>query len=216
MKKFFVSLICLPAFFSLAHASPITVFDSLPGDNVYTGYTISNLPYYTSVAASFSTLAVGSLMLDNVEVTLLASKPNDGGMLTVGLYADSSTSPGALLDSLGTINDSSLTTSPADYAFPVTPFPLASGRYWIVISSSNGSSAAWSMTDIMTGVGVSSGYFGDPYDKYVPNSNTGYGDPFNQVAFEMQVDGFTPEPSTILLGAIGLAMLAAYRRRVAS
>jgi MYXO-CTERM domain-containing protein len=32
----------------------------------------------------------------------------------------------------------------------------------------------------------------------------------------MQVDGFTPEPSTILFGAIGLAMLAAYRRRVAS
>ena len=213
MKKFFVSLVCLPAFFSLAHASPVTAFDSLPGDNYYTGYTISNLPYYTSVAASFSTLNAD---LDNVEVNLLASNPNDGGMLSVGVYADSSTSPGALLDSLGTIKDSSLTTSPADYAIPVPPFPLASGRYWIVISSSDGSSAAWNMTDITTGTGVSSEYFGDPFDGYVLNSSTGYGAPFNQVAFEMQVDGFTPEPSTILFGAIGLAMLAAYRRRVAS
>jgi hypothetical protein len=216
MKNFFVSLICLPAFFSLAHASPITVFDSLPGDNFYTGYTIANSPYYTSVAASFSILSTDSLMLDDVEVTLLASNPKDGGMLNVGLYSDSSTSPNTLLDSLGTINDSSLTTSPAEYAIPVTPFSLASGRYWIVISSSDGSSAAWGMTDIMTGAGVSSGYFGDPYDGYVLNSNTGYGAPFNQVAFEMQVDGLTPEPSTILFGAIGLAMLAAYRRRVAS
>jgi hypothetical protein len=214
MKNFFVSLICLPAFFSLAHASPVTVFDSLPGDNYYTGYTISNLPYYTSAAASFSTL--NGFTLDNVEVTLLASNPNDGGMLNVGVYADSSTSPGALLDSLGTIEDSSLTTSPAEYAIPVTPFPLATGRYWIVISSSDSSSAAWSMTDIVTGAGVSSEYFGDPFDGYVLNSNTGYPAPFNQVAFEMQVDGIAPEPSTILFGAIGLAMLAAYRRRVAS
>src|ERR1019366_10083937 len=44
------------------------------------------------------------------------------------------------------ISDTSLTGTPANYDFPVSPIALAPGRYWVGISTSDNSTAAWPNT----------------------------------------------------------------------
>jgi len=202
-----LELACL----SFAHASPITtVFDNLGGANTYDG-AIVYAPYYYAVYASFTTLDP-EFVLDDVKADLLlVGSPT--GMLDIALYSDSANAPGSLLESIGTIDDSSLTATPAIYDFPVSPITLAPGEYWFGITSAgsptDNSDAAWVMTNDLSG-GVGSQYYYESWDHTLSNSKIG-------LALKMDVSGYdAPEPSTILFGAIGLAMLAAYRRRVAS
>jgi len=161
------------------------------------------------VYGSFSVFST-DFSLESVDVALLATKPTDGGSLNLGLYTDSGTAPGTLVGSLGTIADASLGTTTSDYDFSLAnPLALAPGRYWVGISSVDDSSAAWSMAKDISGAGVLNEYYGDTADGYYANNYSGY--PY---AFRMDVAGAdAPEPSTILLGAFGLALLAAYRRR---
>ena len=219
MKKYLAALICLPAFLGFAHASTITVFDSLGGTGetslAFVYQAVPGTDYYSSLYASFSTVNP-SFMLGDVKVNLMLTAPAAAGAgLDISLYRNSGTAtPGSWMSLLGTISDSSLTTTPANYDFPVSPLALSPGRYWIGISSFDNSTAAWGVTYDTSGAGVMNEYFGDPNpnDKYFPNVGSNY-----SVALKMDVNGAdVPEPSTILLGAIGLAMLAAYRRRVVS
>ena len=89
-------------------------------------------------ADSFSTGAAGTL--GDVKLLLLATTPGDGGAITVNLLSDSSTSPGSVIEPLGTISDSSLSTSYSTQdvsGFP--PVALSAGtRYWIQLVATTG------------------------------------------------------------------------------
>jgi hypothetical protein len=104
-------------------------------------------------------------------LALVLSVSGSAGSITIGLYADSGTSPGALLTVIATRIDSQLTISPVDYNFPLlTPFALAAGtRYWIGMSTSNDSLAGWGYTGDMSGIGVASEYGADNTFGVVPN-----------------------------------------------
>lgn len=106
-----------------------------------------------------------------VTLAVLLSASASAGSITIGLYADSATSPGALLAVIGTRDDNQLTTSPVDYDIPLlTPFALAAGtRYWIGMSTSNHSLAGWGYTGDVSGIGVASEYGADNTSGVVPN-----------------------------------------------
>jgi hypothetical protein len=141
-------------------------------------------------------------------------RPHDGGgSITVGLYADSSTSPGALLSGIGTLTDDSLTTMLANYDFPLgSAYPLAANqRYWIGISTNNGSIAGWAVAQDDSGFGVPSEFW---YASGMAHPNT---DP----PFQMLVGGSSnispaAAPSTFILVLVGLAGASLYwnRRRI--
>ncbi len=211
MKKLLATLICLPAFFGFAYANTITVFDSItnpPSSTDYTGSVVQ-----TSVYSSFSTVNPDFVVTDIQLLLNAPASPPPTGALHIGIYSDSMTSPAGQLYSLGTLTDTSIASSlTGDFDF-IGGFLLDTpGRYWIGVSSvgTTTTTAAWDVTYETGGTGVSSEYWNVPV--YGTFANTDY-----DWTYQMQVSGFqAPEPSTILLGAIGLAMLAAYRRRVAS
>jgi MYXO-CTERM domain-containing protein len=208
MKRLVTMLVCLPAFFSLAHASPITLFDSLADSADYVNPLIFQ-PFYTGVDNSFST-GGNEFIMTNVEVPLELTGIPTNGEFTVALYSDLATTPGSELALLGTMSDTSLTDTLTDYNFPTSIDLAPHTRYWIGISSSLAfpSVAGWGFTFSPSGPGVLPEFVGYP--------GAGYSISQNSQAFLMDVTGSNaPEPSTVLLGVIGLAMLAAYRRRVA-
>jgi len=84
----------------------------------------------------------------------------------VGLYTDSATGPGSLLETLGTIPDSHLNTTLAVLDFSLSsPEALAANtRYWIGVSATN-SSAEWSFDATNGGTGVANEY--NDYDSSV-------------------------------------------------
>src|SRR5581483_4195163 len=189
-------------------ARATVAFNNLAEPNVG-NRTAFSTPQYQS----FSTPGSVFLLAD-VQLLLTGPGSSDTASFTVGLYADSSTSPGTLLNTLGTLTDNSVPGSGftiEDFSF--SPISLsANTRYWIGISSSNGSLAEWSLGFGPTAgdVGVAGEFTDDSgsvSSTAFPGSHT--------LAFQMQVmDGpATPEPSTIVLGLSGLVLLAAWKRR---
>lgn len=167
---------------------------------------------------SFSTGA-GSFSLTDVQL-LLNGNPADSNSFSVGLYADSSTTPGSLLVNLGSLNDMSLTLNcNCVYDFAVTPFALsASTRYWIGLTENGASSVNW---DIEGGFVTPAGdiealtEFHDDTGIVGPDVSGGG---FLE-AFQMQVTvsptvvvSGAPEPSTLLLGGAGLIALRLLRK----
>ncbi|MGA3131866.1 MAG: choice-of-anchor R domain-containing protein [Terracidiphilus sp.] len=159
----------------------------------------------------FDSFSTGSspVLLDSVTLELLLDPGNgnsgDGGIVTVTLDSDNSTSPGSALETIGTIGDSALTFSPADYTL-TTDFALsADTRYWIELTSPGGASSAdWSWNFGTSGPGVAGEYYGNESGVH---QNTGG-------PYLMDVEAtVTPEPSSLLLLGSGLMMLAAPLRR---
>ena len=211
MKRLLAIVICLPVFLGLAHASPITLFDSIDGSTNFAlnGIVKTTGTTYTGLYASFSTLA-SAFALQTVELALADKVAPTTGGFTVNLVADSSTTPGGLLDVIATEPDTFLTTSLTDYTFATNIALAPNTRYWIEVlaNPTNSSVGGWELTQTLTGPEVSTEYFGQNSGFVDPNSTAGF-------AFEMNLDGVnTPEPSTIFLGLIGLAILAAHRLRV--
>jgi len=138
------------------------------------------------------------------------------GTLDIGLYANITTgispfnAPGALIASLGTLSDTSLTSSPAEYDISLTANPTLapSTRYWIGLSGSTEAYWTWS-TDI-TGVGVAGEFFSNKNGTY-PNTDGPY-----QMALTTTAPATTPEPASVLLILTGLGTLGLLRRRVNS
>jgi hypothetical protein len=209
MKKLLMT-VTLSAFFGLAaHANPITTLFNSLGDAVDNPPIIGTIAGNGGLWASFSTLS-SPYLLNDVMVDLQVSAPSSG-VLDVELYADDpGVGVGTELDLLGTINDSSLTTSAATYSFTDFDISLnADTRYWIGITSvGNEDTAYWDTTEVLDGPEVSTEYVGGPGWEDLNAAED------NLYAQSMEIDS-TPEPSTILLGVIGIAMLVAFRRRVA-
>jgi hypothetical protein len=153
---------------------------------------------------SFSTGA-GGFSLADVKV-LISANPSTGS-ISVGLYSDSSTSPGGLLTTIGTRTDNTLPSSLSVVDFPLgSPYSLgASERYWLGIASTDGSTAVWAWALDQTALGVAGEYFAAGKSVY-PNNFTG---PYQMALSSTAV----PLPGALLLLGPALAGLAAIRRR---
>jgi uncharacterized protein (TIGR03437 family) len=106
----------------------------------------------------------------------LALLPPPSSGTSVALFSDSSTHPGALLQAIGTLADTSLPMSGAKlFDFPVTPSIQLSAntRYWIVFASAASSPAGLVWSEDSSGTGVASQF--NLYDGEIfSNSNGPY------------------------------------------
>jgi hypothetical protein len=159
---------------------------------------------------SFSTGATASVLS-----LVLINLTNDGvtgstGSFSVNLYADSSTSPGALLTTIATLPDSDLSTTIDSIAlFPATPELLAANtRYWIGLVGPT-SAVAWSVASDATGTGVAGEFWASTpggFPSVIANSDA-------NPPYQMLVSVTTPsvpEPSTwamLILGFAGLGFV---------
>jgi hypothetical protein len=130
------------------------------------------------------------------------------GSITVALYSSTTGSPPAPLSQiavLGTLSDTSLTSSPAVYDFPVPDIPLAAGtRYWIMVSTSSDSIALWAW-GADAGTGVTAEYFTNETGVH-PNS----GLPYLMEVTVLPGVSVTPTPPSLILVLIGLGGIAFY------
>jgi len=96
-----------------------------------------------------------------------------GDVITVGLYADSGTSPSTQLAVLGTIDDSTLSMPPSlvDVGLVSNPVLSSDTRYWIGLSTTGASVWEWSFDT--SGTGVAGEFFGNENSDF-PNSDGPY------------------------------------------
>jgi hypothetical protein len=161
---------------------------------------------------SFST---GASPFDFTSLTVLLDGTASSGTITAYLLADSSTSPGAVLETIGEIDESVITGSPTQYTLDTSFTLSADTRYWIELTATD-NAAGWDWSNDVSGPGVASQYYSN-YEKgdivrVFPNSPTG---PY-QGPYQMEVSGSlaaVPEPRTISLllaaGLVGLGFLRA-------
>jgi hypothetical protein len=155
------------------------------------------------LADSFSTSTSRGSLTD-VQVRLIRQGAPQGS-ITVNLLSDNSTAPGMVLTTIGTLDDTAISTSLANYDFPLaTPFGLAaSTRYWIELSSNNLSNSLWGRSTDISGPGVAN-EFVDALGVF-PNSD----DPFQMQITSGAAIGVAAaaEPGTLWLMGIGIAGL---------
>jgi len=169
------------------------------------------------LADSFFTGATGYTLTD---VTLsLVLQGSATGSIAVELLSDSSTSPGSILATIGTINDSAVGFDPANYDFAVSPtIALAAmTRYWIEVVDGGGPSAssiAWTWANDLSGTGVlTSG--GGEYNVNAASQAVEQNS-LSNLPYQMGVFGtpssVIPEPSSVVLLGLGLGAIAAVGR----
>jgi PEP-CTERM motif len=211
-KRTVLSSVLVLAFTCAASASTI-IYNNLSSSNQGVDYVY---PTWGPLADSFSTPASG-FSLGDVQV-LLQGTPSPGST-TVSLFSDSSTSPGTLLTTIGTLSDNSLTAALSVFDFPLgTPYALAGNtRYWIVLSGDtvNSTTAEWSWSLDQSALGVA----GEDFANY---GYSGGWQVYGNIGgpYQMELGSFTaaPEPGTLLL--LGMALFglvgSRFRRRLAS
>src|ERR1039457_4066821 len=181
MKSCFLSVFLLFVALSSSFGQSIILFDELNAANSGSDSVTKVGP----LGESFSTGA-SAVSLTDVMVKLNIAQNNGGTFdaltrrragggstwvqpaassspaVTIALYSNNVLRPGTLLAQLGTVPDSSLPSSGAyqNFDIPVNPpVPLtANTRYWILITSSNNSVAAWAWTPDVTGIGSANEY----------------------------------------------------------
>ena len=204
MKRFRLegTIALLVCFLFLAGAANAAViYDNLGSAKQLVRIPISSFgPLYDS----FSTGGSG-FSLAGVQLLLNASQVT--GSISVALYQDNATSPGASLAAIGVLNDSALTSTLSVYGFTLsTPYALAANtRYWLGVSSGDGSSANWGWSLDQSATGVAGEYFA--------NSNGVFSSVNGPYQMALSDIAQVPVPGALLLFAPGLAGLAAIRRR---
>jgi hypothetical protein len=206
-NKYLLGLALLPIGFN---AAADTLYDSLTAVTaVSAGYNLLSDANFGPLADSFAT-GTSTFLLTDVQLALTVNDPSSTGSVTVSLLSDSSTSPGAIIAILGTINDSALSAyTPAIVDFSqATAIDLAANtRYWVEVSATSDSSAGWSYTADTSGVGVAA--------EYNANSFWVYNNLPTDSPYQLQVNGSTavPVPGAAWLFASALVGLVSLRGR---
>ena len=203
-KVFFASVVCLLQGLITPPVQSALLYDNLGSLTAASDPVFSFGPLYDSFS-----VGSGAFNLEDVKVKL-SGDPAFGGSIEIGLFDDNATTPGSQLLTVGTLSDTLLSSTPADFDFPLlSPFVLdANTRYWLGITAgSDGTSAQWAWSLDQFALGVAGEFFAN---------QSGVFDNING-PYQMQLSGTIPtspipEPSTLaLLGAA--AALAAARRR---
>ena len=142
--------------------------------------------------------------ITNLELLLTLNGSAPTGVLDIGLYGDNFGTPGALITSLGTLADTSLTNPIAEYNITLTANPVlaASTQYWIGLFGTTSANWSWSLDT--SGPGVSGEEF----------SNSSGTWPSIDGPYQMAVTTTpTPEPASVLLLVSGVGLLTLYRLR---
>jgi hypothetical protein len=183
-----------------AGAGPVFLYDNLTSP--LTGGDPAALPSNGGLGplfASFSNTGAARTLTE-LELNLSATTPSDGKTFTVSVWSDNAISPDTSLWST-TLNDSILSMNPTVEDFLTNLSLNADTRYWVGVSSVDGS-AIFSAASITNGIGVATEFYINSNGE-VPNSEGPY---------IMRVVA-TPEPATWALMLIGFAGLgfASYR-----
>jgi hypothetical protein len=152
-RRFLLILSC--AALSIAAANAQTVLF---------GNLNSSVKGYFPIGPIYASFSTGSSAVNLTDVKLQLEFLDGAPMgFSVGLYADSSTTPGGLIETIGSMNDSAISGNGAAYDFPVSPgIALAvNTRYWIGLSANNGegSNTGWALTGSTSGTGDISSEF---------------------------------------------------------
>jgi len=174
-------------------------------------------PLYASFSSSASAEELTGVQL------ALSGYYSGSGAVTVGLYSDSSTAPGALIAPLGIVSYSQLTGAIEDYTLSLWANPVltASTRYWIGLSDPvNLYSASWAYSYDISGTGVAGEYFKNAKGVFANSSMFSGNGPYTW-AFQMKLStgsSSVPVPdtvSTVYLLGLGFAGLVGLRRKLA-
>ena len=196
MSQNLIKALFMAALMVATSVGATTIYDNLGNPASGTGSVFNSGPLYDS----FTTPGAADT-LNGLELALSGS--GAAGTLTVGLYS----APGALIATLGTIDETTISSGVHDYVLALSSNPLlaANTRYWIGLSDLGGASWAWSAGG---GVGVAGEFFASRYGTF-PNA---YG------PFMMKVDydprGLPDAGSTASLLGIAVAALAGLRRKL--
>lgn len=192
-------LVCL--FFLAGAANAALIYDNLYSTNDGMDPVADPVVGYGPLYDSF-TVGAGGFNLSDVKL-LLQGTPSSGS-LSVGLYSDSSTTPGGLLYAIGTLSDNALPVSLSVVDFPLgSPQALTAGRYWLGLRSfdTNDTTALWGWSLDQLALGVPGEYLSSGGEVY---SNEGG-------AYQMQLSDI-PLPGAVWLLGSGLVGLVGWRR----
>ena len=163
------------------------------------------------LADSFST---GSTAFDLNSLTVALSGTASTGTTTAYLLSDSSTTPGSVLEEIGSISEAGLSTAPGFYNLSTSYVLSPDTRYWIELTSDD-NSADWDWSFDTSGTGVAGEFLAN-----FQGGSAWFVFPDDNGPYQMEVAGTNevPEPSSIVLLFAGLTavLCIAYRRRSAA
>lgn len=197
-------LLATLSLFASAHSAKADVlFNNLGATVCCESPIASGTPYGDSFSTSTSAFDFNSLT-----VTLYADHgvPPAGLTITALLLSDSSTSPGSVLETIGSVDEDTLPSMVhVQYTFSPSPYLLAPDtRYWIELTSNDTTgSLAWVQWDSSADLSGTIGTSGEYWSANEGASTSVFADGTNGGPLLMEVAN-VPEPASLAMFAAAL------------